>query len=209
MKSIKERLISIGAAEIRKHGRALTAEKRVAVVLSLHELELTRRFSDTVLCVRNGRVDRIGSPEEIFQGSYITELYGVEHGSYDPLFGGVETQRVPGQPELFVIGGGGSGIPVYRLLQRKGIPFAAGVLQESDLDYPVAKALASELISVPAFEEISQSSLEQAFSCIRRCRHLVCTVDAFGAVNDGNKRLLSYAQKSNLVVPVEALDQIL
>ena len=46
--------------------RELAREKGVAVVLSLHELALARRVADTLVCVRDGVVDRAGSPEEIF-----------------------------------------------------------------------------------------------------------------------------------------------
>ena len=55
--------------------------------MSMHELELVRRFADRVLCIRDGRVDRLGTPEEIFTGGYIDALYGMEPGSYAALFG--------------------------------------------------------------------------------------------------------------------------
>lgn len=32
-------------------------------------------------------------------------------------------------------------------LQRKGIPFATGIIYENDLDYPAAKALSAEIVS--------------------------------------------------------------
>ena len=67
--------------------RALSREREIAVVMSMHELELVRRFADRVLCIRDGRVDRLGTPEEIFTGSYIDALYGMEPGSYEGLFG--------------------------------------------------------------------------------------------------------------------------
>ena len=46
-----------------------------------------------------------------------------------------------GKPEVFVIGGNGSGISVYRKLQRQGIPFVTGVLHTNDADYQVADML--------------------------------------------------------------------
>ena len=185
--------------------RSLVREKGLAVVLSLHELDLAQRFSDTVLCVRDGRMDRIGSPEEIFRGEYITQLYGVRHGSYDTLLGGVETERVTGEPEIFVVGGGGSGVSLYRLLRRKAIPFAAGVLQRGDLDHPVAEDLAAELFSVPAFEPVGGEALEQALACAARCRHIVCAVERFGPANAENRRLLELAEEKGLLLPPSAL----
>lgn len=45
---------------------------RLTVILSLHELDLAERISDKVLCVRGDRIDRFGTPEEIFCGDYIS-----------------------------------------------------------------------------------------------------------------------------------------
>ena len=62
----------------------------LAVLLSLHELELAERISDTVVCVAGDRIDRIGPPEEIFTRAYIAKLYQMEHGKYDPCFDSLE-----------------------------------------------------------------------------------------------------------------------
>ncbi len=66
--------------------RALARERSVAVVLSLHELELARRFSDRLLCIRDGAVDHCGTPEEIFRDDYIDALYDMAPGSYRALY---------------------------------------------------------------------------------------------------------------------------
>ena len=73
--------------------KTLAREKRIAVVMSLHELDCAARVSDTVLCVRGGAVDRVGRPEEIFSGAYIEALYGMEPGSYEAFFGATGDQR--------------------------------------------------------------------------------------------------------------------
>jgi iron complex transport system ATP-binding protein len=108
--------------------KELVRSRNIAVVQTLHELDLAQRFSDKILCIKDGKADRLGTPEEIFSGSYISELYDISCGSFDNLFGTAEAQRREGEPQIFVIGGGGSGLPVYRRLQRQGIPFAAGVI---------------------------------------------------------------------------------
>ena len=73
--------------------KTLAREKRIAVVMSLHELDCAARVSDTVLCVRGGAVDRVGRPEEIFSGAYIETLYGMEPGSFEAFFGATGDQR--------------------------------------------------------------------------------------------------------------------
>lgn len=169
--------------------KKLVREQRLAVVMSLHELDLAQRISDTVVCVHGDRIDRCGPPEEIFTESYIRSLYGLTSGSYDALFGCVELEPVREAPRVFVIGGGGSGIPMYRRLQRLGIPFAAGILYENDLDYPVARNLAAELVEEKAYELISEITLSRALDVLERCEKAVCTLPAFGALNAANKKL--------------------
>ena len=82
-----------------------------------------------------------------------------------------------GEPEVFVLSGGGSGTPVYRRLQREGVPFAAGILWENDLDYPSAKALAAEVVSVKAFGRIDETAVKRAKRLIDQCRRVICTLD--------------------------------
>ena len=67
--------------------RELSREQRLAVVLSLHELELARRISDTVVCVRDGKIDRAGNPMEILVDQYVDELYQMEPGSCAKFYG--------------------------------------------------------------------------------------------------------------------------
>ena len=62
----------------------------LARALCLHELDLARRISDTVICVAGDRIDRIGTPEEIFTSDYIAQLYHLERGKYDECFSTLE-----------------------------------------------------------------------------------------------------------------------
>ena len=70
--------------------KRMVRENDLAVLLSLHELDLARRISDTVVCVAGDRIDRIGPPEEIFTSDYIAQLYHLERGKYDPCFSTLE-----------------------------------------------------------------------------------------------------------------------
>ena len=189
--------------------RELVHSKDLAVILSLHELDLAQRYADRILCVRDGRVDRIGTPEEVFSEGYIEELYGVERGSFDALFGNVETEAVTGDPLVFVIGGGGSGIPVYRRLQRQRIPFAAGVIHKGDLDYPVAKALSARLVTQDAYGPIGLAALREAEEIMLRCRAVLCPQTRFGPMNEGNLRLRELAAERGLLTEPDQLEELL
>lgn len=152
----------------------MSRSRNLSVLMSLHELDLAERISDKIACVRNDRIDRFGTPEEIFTSGYIPELYQMTVGSYDELTGNLELAPAEGNPRIFVIGGNGSGTEVYRNLQRKGISFATGILWKNDLDYPAAKALAAEIICEEAFCRIHPEKVKQALKLIDSCEQVLC-----------------------------------
>ena len=155
----------------------MSRNRNLSVIMSLHELDLAGRISDKIACVRGDKVDRFGTPEEIFTEGYIPKLYGMTVGTYDELTGDLELPAAVGDPKVFVLAGNGTGTAVFRRLQREQLPFAAGILWENDLDYPSAKALAVETVSIPAFQVISPEALAEAKSLIDNCEHVICTVD--------------------------------
>ncbi len=171
----------------------MAREKQLAVVMSLHEIDLAEKISDSILCVKDGRVDRYGRPDEIFSGNYIKELFGLESGSYNKLSGGLEFEAVHGNPKVFVIGGNGSGIPEYHRLRREGIPFAAGILHENDIDYPVASTLAAEIVTECAYYPISENTFFHAKTLIDNCEQVICKLNEFGPLNNANRLLARYA----------------
>ena len=107
----------------------------------------------------------------------------------------LELEAAQGEPEVFVIGGGGAGIPVYRRLQRQGIPFAAGVLHANDLDFPVAQALAARVIPEKAFHPVGEAAFQAAAGVMARCRRVVCPISDFGPMNEKNRLLRRMAEE--------------
>ncbi len=174
----------------------MVRQKNLAVLMSLHELELAQKVSDYVVCLHNNVIERCGPPEEIFTDNYIMELFDASRGSYNADFGCMELERIEGTPKVFVIGGGGSGIALYRQLQRRGIPFAAGVLHKNDLDYPVANALASQVVEEEAFAPVGDTACEMALELMRSCQKVFCPLTVFGAMNEKNCYLRDLAMKS-------------
>lgn len=184
--------------------KTMVRTQNVAVLMSLHEIDLAEKISDRVILVASDRVVRCDTPENIFRDDVIRQLYGIETGSYNALFGSLEMEPVKGEPRVFVIGGGGSGVPVYRRLQRAGVPFAAGVLPENDLDYPVAKALSAELIGVPPFAAIDSDTEAKALLRMRGIGRVVCCTAAFGETNAANQRLCAAAKAEGLLIDLDA-----
>lgn len=172
----------------------LRLKRGLTVIMSLHELELAERVSDKILCIRGDFVDRFGRAEEIFQTGYIRSLFAIEAGSFDEENTSMELQAPSGQPEVFVIAGCGTGRGVYRELQRKGIPFITGILFDNDVDYPVASALASEVIKAKGLEPIGEETLQLAKQRMDRCKRIICCKKQFGSLEKANEQLLLYAK---------------
>lgn len=179
----------------------MSRTRNLSVIMSLHELDLAGRISDKLACVKEDRIDKFGTPEEIFTEGYIPRLYQMTTGSYDELTGNLELEPVKGEPKVFVLAGGGSGTAVFRRLQREGIPFAAGILWENDLDYPSARALAAEVVSVRAFCRMDGEVLTRAREQIDSCEEVICTVDLdnTGEFNKELSALYKYAQEQGKI----------
>lgn len=181
----------------------LTRKEKMGVLMSLHELDLAGRVSDKIICVAKNSIVAYGTPKEVLTAELIHEIYQIQDGSFRAESGVLELAPCVGKSRVFVIAGNGTGAFVYRGLQRKGIPFSTGILQENDVDYGVAKALGNKVISVNAFEPFTDEVYEEAKKELLSCEKVICTLHEFGTLNQKNKELLELAKKNNIPVTVE------
>ena len=180
--------------------RKMAKEKEITVIMSLHEIDLAQKISDKVVCVKGDRIAGFGNPEEIFTEEKIRELYGIDNGYYDPCFGSVELPRVVGKPEVFVLSSCGTGIPVYRKLQKAGIPFAAGILYPGECDYQLARLLASEIISEEPYEPISCETYRKALEMMEQCKKVINAGVKTGKMNQKAEELLKIAEERGMLI---------
>lgn len=99
-------------------------------------------------------------------------------------------------PKVLVLSAGGSGVPIYRRLQKEDIPFAAGILSENDIDYQLARLLAAEVVTTPAFEPVSEEALARAASLIETCERVILTDFPIGSANSRIRELIEQAEKA-------------
>lgn len=166
--------------------RSMAKEKGITVIMSLHEIDLAQKISDKIICVKGDTIGSYGTPEEVFDEEKIRQLYNITEGFFDPCFGSIELPRPRGNPEILVLSACGSGIPVYRRLQMGNIPFCAGILYTNDLDYRLARLLASEVITERPFHEISDAAFDRAMEKVHTCR---CVLDAGCEIGPCNRRM--------------------
>lgn len=193
----------------------MAKNQKIAVVMSLHEIDLAYKVSDKIVCVKGDKIAAYGKPDEIFTDERIGALYEIERGSYNTLLGSVELSRPLSKDgcaaRFFLIGGGGYGIPYYRALQKENIPFSAGILFENDVDFAVVSSLAEKIVSAKAFEAIPDAAVEKAKQLIQGSKYVVDCGCPIGEFNRANGVLLDYASKigKKVISSREELDEVL
>jgi iron complex transport system ATP-binding protein len=184
----KLELLSILARMAKQNG--------ITIIMTLHEIDLAQKISDKIVCVSEDHVVHYGTPAEIFEEEVIRDLYGIDNGFYDPLFGSIELAKPEGgKPEVFVISSGGTGIPVYRELQKTNTPFASGILYTNDLDYQLARLLSEEVVCEEPFEDISDRAYVRAKELVDLCDRVVYTGFRIGTSNRRVGEIVQYAKE--------------
>ena len=100
------------------------------------------------------------------------------------------------EPKVLVLLSGGSGIPVYRRLQKENTPFIAGILSKNDIDYQLARLLAAEVITTPEFEPISENAFARAMDAVAKCDRVIDTDFPIGSMNRRIEFLLKVADEA-------------
>ena len=177
--------------------RSMAKQKGITVIMSLHEIDLAQKISDKILCVKGDHVATFGTPDTVFEEARIRALYEIDQGSYDPMFGSIELPRPDGSPRTFVICGGGTGIPVFRALQKAGTPFIAGILHENDVDARLARLLAMETVAEHAFEPVGEAALGRALALMDDCDTIINACPPIGTMNARVGELIDCARRKN------------
>ena len=187
----------------------MARKKNITVITSLHEIDLAEKVADRIVTVKGQEVFGYGEPSEVFSEEGIRRLYDIDNGFFDPLFGNIELQKPEGEtPQVFVLAGGSAGIPVYRDLQRKNIPFATGILYPNENDYQVARLFATEVITEKAYCTITAEALERAKQVMAACPYIIDAGAATGEMNAAVEELRKLAQESGKLTTAEALSPI-
>ena len=179
-----------------KHKLDMAKKKQITVIMSLHEIDLAQKIADKIICVKGDTISHFGKPEDIFEENMIKELYEINNGFFDPLFGSIELPKPDGEAKTFVICGNGTGIPIFRQLQKEHTPFIAGILYTNDVDYRLARLLASKVITEEPFMEISEEAFQKAQKAMESCERIICTAVPVGSCNKRLGELIDAAKKS-------------
>ena len=99
--------------------RSMAKENRITVIMSLHEIDLAKKISDKIMCVKGETIGQYGTPEEVFREANIRSLYEIKQGFFDPVFGSIELSKPEGEAKVLVISACGTGIGLSSIAERE------------------------------------------------------------------------------------------
>ena len=171
----------------------LCREKEITIIMALHDIDLALKGCKTVLMIKDGKIVAHGPPEQIVRQGIIQELYDISGARYDDLLCSLELGSCSHESTLFVVGGAGSGIPVFRALRRAGFGMDCGVLHQSDVDAHVARALCNQIVTEDDFRSISDENYDAACKLMQDHDVIIDTGFPPGETNARNLDLLHLA----------------
>lgn len=62
------------------------SKKGIAVLMTMHDLDIAKKVSDTVISIKDGKVDKVGATEVVLSDDYLCELFNVDIKLYKEFF---------------------------------------------------------------------------------------------------------------------------
>lgn len=173
--------------------RGLCREMDIAVVASLHDVDIASRVSDQVALISGGGLVGFGPPEVILSGQTVMQLYNLKGAYYDSRLGVMELSGNKRHGPVFVVPGGGAASAALRLLHKRDYTLMCGVAHQGDIDTHLAGVLGAELATAPAFDQASPEALAKCREMMARAKVVVDSGFNLGPANQDNATLVSEA----------------
>ncbi|URZ17026.1 ABC transporter ATP-binding protein [Clostridium felsineum] len=174
----------------------LSRKMKLTVVLSLHEIDLALKYCDKLLLIRDKKVLSFGTPEATINNTNINNVYNIKNAAFNTLTSSIELKNFM-HNNIFVVGGGGVGTPIYRVLTKYNLGFSTGILHENDIDYETAKTMSVKIQSEKPFDNITDTSFKNALKMIDDADVIIDSGFPTGEINNKNLELLNYASKKH------------
>lgn len=176
--------------------KTLSKEKNIAVILSLHEIDIALKSCDKVMLIKDNNVLAYGEPEDTVNEDIINGLYGLENKNFNNLLGAVELNNSC-KESVFVVAGGGTGTPIYRALTKKRIGIFSGILHENDIDYEIGRTMGIHMSIMKAFQDISEDKFNEAICHMENIKFVIDSGFPVGSMNSKNIELIKIALRKD------------
>ena len=181
--------------------RKLATENDLAIIVTLHDIELALRIADKMALIKNHRVIAYGHPEDVMKKEIVNNLYDLDNANYNEIIGYFELKNINSgfehHSKIFLVCGAGTGVDVLRFLTKNGYNVVVGILHKNDIDYIVAKTMELDIICEEPYEPISNEKFEKALHELRASDLVIYTDFPVGQTNILNKKLVEHAINAN------------
>ena len=189
--------------EILDLARRLTAERSLATLVILHDLNLASQYCDHLVLIANGELLAEGMPDDVVTESRIRAAYGADvQVKQHPITGRPYVTLMSRLPvtapptrktTIHLICGAGTGVTLMRRLRRLGFAVSVGVVNVADTDQMEAEALDLPRVEDAPFSPISDEAHQRNLKMAREADIVVVTGIPVG---QGNLRNLEAAVKA-------------
>lgn len=173
--------------------RGLCREMNIAVVASLHDVDIAGRVSDEVALISSGGLAAYGPPETVLSDKAVARLYDLNGAHYDSRLGVIELNAAKRRGPVFVLPGGGAASAALRLLYKRDYSIMCGVAHQGDIDTHIANTLGAQVVSVPAFSPVGDEAMSQCREMMAQAEVVIDSGFTLGQSNQGNADLLGEA----------------
>jgi len=189
--------------EVLDLAKRLTAERGLATLVVLHDLNLASQYCDHLAIISDGRVLATGTPGEVVTEANIRTAYGTDvqvrqHPSsgrpYVTLISRLPVAPPPTrQTRLHLICGAGTGTRLMRQLRQQGFAVSVGVVNVADSDQLEAEALDLPRVEEAPFSPITEETHRLNCELARQADVVLVTGIPYGS---GNVRNLEAAVRA-------------
>jgi iron complex transport system ATP-binding protein len=186
--------------------RNICADRGLAVLAAIHDVDVAAKISDLVLTVRSGCLAAFGRPELVLSSEAVSGLYDLNQAGFSRHLGGVEVKGDGKAGQAFLLTRSDRSALAMRFLSKRGWGVKAGFLRPGDLDAHVAEALGGEVFW--AFDESgpeAKAALDGAVRALSDCSMLV---DCLAPESNALAKTLTEAarQRGILILTLEGTD---
>jgi iron complex transport system ATP-binding protein len=194
--------------------RKICKEKNLVVLAVFHDFNLATRYCDSGLLLSGKKIISMGPLSDVLTSENIKSVFHVDmivkrHHITDTLYVVPISNIKPnikGSKGIIIhlICGGGTGVPLMKLLLEHGYGVSTGVLNALDTDYDAAFTLGIPVVVGAPFSSITDEAYKANMDMINQARVVVVSDVPFGYSNLKNLEIAKLAlEKGKKVVLVE------
>lgn len=186
----------------------LNRENNITVAAVMHDLNMASRFSDRLILMNNGEIEKQGKPDEVLTEKVLTKIYDMEMlvrnnkllscTEIVPLR--VRKSAEPKNVNVHIICGGGTGEYIIEKLYSERYNISCGIINEGDSDLELCKNLGINYVSEKPFSTFSENTISKNKEYLNKSNIIIITDVPIGHGNLPNIKLVEEYDNKDIII---------